>query len=106
MKSPLLIVLLLMIGISAPLMAQEIAKPPGYTVCNGTFALCTTAQCNFGSEQDQDVDCLCTVNQGYSAGGQECVEPKPTPKGIRICSRFFPIASYQAYTQHSYRKYR
>lgn len=95
MKSKLVTVLLFMMGSSAPLGAQERPQPPDYQVCEGTFALCTTAQCNFGTAQDQNVECLCTVNTGYSAGGQGCSPPEPTPQGTRIYSRFFPIASYQ-----------
>lgn len=64
-------------------------------MCEGTFALCTTAKCDFGTSNDQNVNCVCTVNKGYSAGGQECKAPIQTDRGTKIYSRFFPIGSYQ-----------
>ena len=89
-----------MMGFSAPIFAQ-VSPPPSpptqYQVCEGTFALCTTAICS-GTAQDQNVDCICTVNKGYSAGGQECRAPAVTPQGTQIYSRFFPIGSYQPCT--------
>jgi hypothetical protein len=93
-KSKLVILLMFMLWFSAPALAQEKQKQKSH-VCEGTFALCTTAKCSFGTSNDQNVDCVCTVNKGHSAGGKECKDPIQTDQGTKIYSRFFPIGSYQ-----------
>ena len=96
MKSTLVILMTLVMGLSAPALAAEKAA---FQVCEGTFALCTTAICTQGQPGDKDVQCTCTVNTGYSAGQQPCQAPIPTDQGTKIFSRFFPITSYQKCTK-------
>ncbi len=69
------------------------APAPNFTVCKGTFALCTTAKCT--RRADSSFDCSCDVKQGYSAGMKSCGEvPQATPQaGQLIPSRYFPITS-------------
>jgi hypothetical protein len=95
MQGKLVILVTLVMGVSALAPAAENAK---FYVCEGTFALCTTAQCTKGQPGDKDVQCTCTVNTGYSAGEQQCQAPIQTDQGTKIFSRFFPITSYQKCT--------
>ena len=74
------------------------ASPPTFTVCSGTYALCTTAKCTFISGVDPStpkLSCECDVKQGYSAGAKSCTEvPQPPAKaGDSIPSRYYPITS-------------
>lgn len=70
---------------------------PSFTVCQGTFALCTTAKCQ-GSGNAQNgitIPCVCDVKQGLSVGAKACSEvPQgpPTP-GQALPSRYYPIQS-------------
>ncbi|MGH6737119.1 MAG: hypothetical protein ACRECX_13745 [Methyloceanibacter sp.] len=65
-----------------------------YTVCEGIYALCTTAQCQPIVGQDETVSCDCTVKTGYSLGLEPCKGEADTAKGKQIISRYFPIKSY------------
>jgi hypothetical protein len=88
--------------------ASAIASPPAavatpaasakpFTVCKGTFALCTTAMCG-GSKTDQSgisISCACDVKQDFSLGTDACsTVPQAAPSpGQAIPSRYFPIQS-------------
>jgi len=75
--------------------AASPAKP--FTVCKGTFALCTTATCG-GSTTDQigiPIPCACDVKQDFSVGTDACstVPQAPPTAGQPIPSRYSPIQS-------------
>ena len=73
----------------ATIAAAQTSQPPQFSVCQGTYALCTTAVC---TPKGDKLECGCTVNQGYSVGGgAQC---PPPPQGM-IVSRYFPITSFQ-----------
>jgi hypothetical protein len=64
-----------------------------FNVCPGTYALCTTAVCK-QTPVPGVLECVCTVNQGYSVGkGTQAQCPKEG--GSTIPSRYFPMTSYQ-----------
>lgn len=65
-------------------------------VCESTFALCTVAWCDPIPGNDKQVNCHCTVNNGYSAGAEACSGVQETPQGQQIRSRYFPVKSYAA----------
>src|SRR5262245_14376502 len=67
---------------------------PSFTLCNGTFALCTSAQCKRVPGIDVVV-CTCKVQQGYSAGTKPCatVPQGPPTANEAIPSRYYPISS-------------
>jgi hypothetical protein len=73
------------------------APAPNFTVCPGTYALCTTAQCQLipgGDPGKIKVSCLCDVKQGDSVGVKSCdsVPPvTPEKEGDSVPSRYFPI---------------
>src|SRR5262245_19464249 len=71
--------------------------PPSFTLCNGTFALCTTAKCLPvpGTKEKERVNCECEVKRGYSAGTKSCetVPTEPPKANEAIPSRYFPITS-------------
>jgi hypothetical protein len=79
--------------------ATAAQSAPSFTVCLGTYALCTTAQCKVlpsppGSTPTYS--CSCDVVQGYSAGAKSCAEVPPVtpPKaGDKIPSRYYPVKS-------------
>ena len=82
---------------SPPIVAASTGAPT-FTVCSGTYALCTTAKCTFISgvyPSKPKLSCECDVKQGYSAGSKACTEvPKPPPQaGQSIPSRYYPITS-------------
>ena len=64
MHSKLGILVTLVMGLSALALAAEQAK---FYVCEGTFALCTTALCTKGKPGDKDVQCTCSCTS-RSAG--------------------------------------
>jgi hypothetical protein len=86
-------------AIASPAAAATPTASPAnsFTVCKGTFALCTTATCG-GSTTDQvgkPIPCACEVKQGFSVGTNACStvpQEAPTP-GQAIPSRYFPIQS-------------
>ena len=53
--------------------AVSSAQPPAFTVCPGTFALCTSAKCT-PTGLGLTATCLCDVQQGFSAGKRPCSE--------------------------------
>ena len=83
---------------SSPIASSSIDAPiPPFTVCKGTFALCTTAKCKRpeGTPPSLTVKCLCDVKQDYSLGTKSCadVPQGPPQKGQSIPSRYYPINS-------------
>ena len=80
---------------ASPTMA--LAPAPTFTVCSGTFALCTTATCYpiEGPDAKIKVSCICDVKQGYSAGAKSCSEVPPAPPQTsqKIPSRYYPITN-------------
>jgi hypothetical protein len=67
----------------------------GFVLCEGVYALCTTALCAPVAGQEGLLSCKCSVQDGYSAG-HVCNGPKDTPAGKMIYSRYHPIRSYVA----------
>lgn len=65
-----------------------------FTVCEGIYALCTTAQCHPIAGQEDTVSCDCTVKTGYSLGLEPCKGEVATAEGKQIVSRYYPIKSY------------
>lgn len=65
---------------------------PAFTVCPGTFALCTSAKCK-PSSSGLTASCLCDVKQAFSAGTKPCsdVPQAPPQPGQVIPSRYSPI---------------
>jgi hypothetical protein len=92
---------------SNPSQASAIASPPAavatpaaspakpFTVCKGTFALCTTATCGGSSTDGIFIPCACDVKQDFSVGTDACsTVPQASPSpGQAIPSRYFPIQS-------------
>ena len=70
---------------------------PGFTICQGTFALCTSAKCTSQRTRNGlQVKCSCDVKQGaYSVGKKPCsdVPQAPPTPGQLIPSRYSPITS-------------
>lgn len=79
---------------TAPTQAVATATP-SFTLCNGTFALCTSAQCKRVPGTNDKVNCSCSVQQAYSAGTNPCATvPQGSPKANEaIPSRYSPISS-------------
>ena len=65
-----------------------------YTVCESTYALCTTAPCQPIAGKEDTVACACEVKTGYSLGMEPCKEKAETSEGVQIVSRYFPIKNY------------
>src|SRR5271170_2619096 len=101
-------VLVMVTSCSITVLSQEPAKAsprasplkplaPAFQVCQGTYALCTFAQC--GKEEKHKgekptVACACNVKHDYSVG-TECEGPKKDPVGQTIVrSRYHPIDGY------------
>jgi hypothetical protein len=90
-----------------------VASPP-FTVCKGTFALCTQAPCDpiikrtSDGQKTIEFACACTVQVGYSAGPyvtdsqDQCqgVPTTPPTRGEMLRSRYSPIKNYVACTNH------
>ena len=79
---------------SAPV-PSTVAQAPSFTVCSGTYALCTMATCTPVAGRKRLLSCSCTVQQGYSAGAKSCreVPQGPPTAGETIPSRYYPIKS-------------
>src|ERR1043165_4568215 len=67
----------------------------GVVLCEGIYALCTTAMCAPVAGKEGLLSCKCSVQNGYSAG-TACNEMRDTPQGKTIFSRYHPIQSYVA----------
>jgi len=81
---------------SPPIAASTAAPNPQFTVCQGTFALCTTAKCKRPDNgPGLSLECLCDVETGYSAGKKSCADitQAPPTQGLSILSRYSPIQS-------------
>jgi hypothetical protein len=76
-----------------PLTSQAQSQQQHFFVCKSTYALCTTAKCT-PIPGKPDVSCACDMKTGYSLGAQPCEEPKPTPQGEAVRSRYYPVKSY------------
>lgn len=64
-------------------------------VCEGDYALCTTAECFPIPGHPERALCHCKTKTGYSAGYRPCQETKTTEEGYKeIKSRYYPIKSY------------
>jgi hypothetical protein len=61
-----------------------------FTVCKGTFALCTTAKCTPVPGKEGTVSCGCEVKTGYSAGHESCEKAKEVGAG-QLMSRYYPV---------------
>lgn len=74
---------------------QQSASGAAFTVCPGTFALCTSAKCTITDRSTLTASCSCDVRQGYSAGTKSCsdVPQAPPQSGQSLPSRYSPIAS-------------
>lgn len=68
-----------------------------FTLCSGTYALCTQARCKpiSGDATGQQLSCGCRTEVGYSAGTKSCAEvPQAAPApGLKIPSRYAPVSS-------------
>ena len=79
--------------------ASSASQPPSFTYCDGTYALCTTAQCTPipGKAPGAEglLSCPCDVMRGHSAGQQVCAGvPKDAPSvGQLLTSRYHPFTS-------------
>jgi hypothetical protein len=65
-----------------------------FVVCESTYALCTTAQCQPVAGKDDTAACDCDVETGYSLGTTPCEGQVQTAEGTKITSRYYPIKSY------------
>jgi hypothetical protein len=94
----------------------SLVAPPPFNVCKGTFANCTKAPCNpviktVDGKQTMEFACSCEVQtNSYSAGPydlnlnskdqcQGVTKDAPYP-GQKVLSRYSPIKSYVACTNH------
>ena len=65
-----------------------------FIVCESTYALCTTAQCQPVAGKDEEATCDCDVETGYSAGLKPCDGQVKTAEGTQVRSRYYPIKSF------------
>jgi hypothetical protein len=65
-----------------------------FTVCESTYALCTTAPCQPIAGKEDTVTCACDVETGYSLGTKSCLSEAETSETKQISSRYYPIKSY------------
>ena len=64
-------------------------------VCEGQFALCTTAKCSPIAGQKGLALCHCSVQNAYSAGYKSCQKVTSTTADFQLIqSRYYPIQSY------------
>lgn len=90
MRKPNLLVLL---GISALLMSTMSVQADDFTLCEGSYALCTSAKCKPVGGKEGTVACACEVRSGYSAGQNNCKQAKETNEGKQVQSRYYPVKS-------------
>jgi hypothetical protein len=94
MKPAIRMVALAVLGLAMSMGAARAQQSKTvFNVCPGTYALCTTAVCERTAKPDV-LECMCTVNQGYSVGigtQAQC----PAQGGATIPSRYFPMTAYQ-----------
>jgi hypothetical protein len=75
----------------APLGQAQAAK---FTLCKGTYALCTSAACTPVAGKEGTVSCSCEVRTGYSAGRDACQPVKDSGEGKQVRSRYYPVKSF------------
>lgn len=68
---------------------SALAASGDFTLCDGRYALCTTAKCTPVPGQPDTVSCACDVKNGYSVGKQACQDAKAS--GDLVKSRYFPV---------------
>jgi hypothetical protein len=83
----------LLVAPSAPSFADDSS---GLRVCEGRYALCTTATCQPVPGEENAVACACDVKTGFSAAGSPCKAEEKTAEGTRLQSRYYPVVSYAA----------
>lgn len=85
--------LLILSGILALVLSAMPSQAADFTLCEGTFALCTTAKCSPVDGKPGTVSCACSVEDGYSAGKDNCKPTEVTNEGTIVQSRYFPVKS-------------
>jgi hypothetical protein len=87
----------------APLLLLAAPSPPsfaadssGLRVCEGRYALCTTATCQAIPGDEGAVACACDVKDGFSAAGSACKAEVTTADGTELQSRYYPVKAYAA----------
>ncbi|MBY0544518.1 MAG: hypothetical protein K2Q14_03095 [Gammaproteobacteria bacterium] len=88
MKKSILVLFLLSTSVTA------MAAIPSFTVCNGKYALCTTALCTPIAGKKNAVSCGCDVKTGYSVGTMGCQDISQPNNDQVLYSRYYPIKSY------------
>jgi hypothetical protein len=86
-------VLVALLGISSLVVSAMSAQATDYTLCEGAYALCTTAKCSPVEGEPGTVACACDVKDGYSAGKDNCKPTEVTSYGTEVQSRYFPVKS-------------
>ena len=85
--------LVLLLGISSLVVPTMSAQATDYTLCEGAYALCTSAKCSPVEGEPGTVACACEVEDGYSAGKDNCKPTEVTSYGTEVQSRYFPVKS-------------
>jgi hypothetical protein len=85
--------LLFFLSILTLLVSTMYVKAEDYTLCEGVYALCTTAKCTPVPGKEDTVSCGCEVKAGYSAGRDNCKRTEDTRAGAEIQSRYYPVKS-------------
>jgi hypothetical protein len=75
------------------LVSADYALAEDYTLCEGLYALCTSAKCSPVEGEEGTVACSCEVRDGYSAGRDNCKRTDDTRAGAVIQSRYYPVRS-------------
>lgn len=83
--------------ISSAILALVLSAMPSraedFTLCEGLYALCTSAKCSSVEGEPDTVACACEVRDGYSAGKDNCKPTEVTSYGTEVQSRYFPVKS-------------
>jgi len=79
---------LLAMLVAAALVGCSGEDQTAYTVCESTYALCTTAPCQPIAGKEDTVSCACEVKTGYSLGMKPCQAEVETSEGKQIASRY------------------
>jgi hypothetical protein len=78
--------------------SDDTAAQTDFTLCESTYALCTTAPCEPVAEKPDTVSCTCKVLTAYSAGLEPCQSVKETSEGKQVRSRYSPVKAYAVCT--------
>jgi len=81
------------LGVLVLLATSGQAQAAKFTLCKGTYALCTSAACTRVAGKEGTVSCACEVKTGYSAGRDACQPAKDTGEGKQVQSRYYPVKS-------------